>query len=121
MDQGRKRWLIRLAVVIVVGVAGLWWTMNERTETLTIENHSGQTADLLEVTIAGQTCSFRKVAAHATVNAPCKVKEGDPFLVNGRLADGTHIRVSGRIGDSLHFQLLPGGEVKFRPRSKNPF
>ncbi len=118
MDQGRKRWLIRLAVVLVVGLAGLWWTVAERTRNLVVENHSGQKVAFLEVTLAGQTHTFRDVATGAQRTAPCEAKDGDRFRVEGKLADETRIRANGMIGESLHFLVLPGGEVKFR--SKGP-
>jgi hypothetical protein len=121
MDQGRKRWFIRLAVVFVVGVAGLLWAWGEHSRNLAVENHSEQKVVHLDITIAGQTHTFRNVPTGAVVNAECKVKDGDRFLVAGQLADGTRIRSSGVIGESLHFLLLPGGEVKFRPKSKKPF
>ncbi|HWG43615.1 MAG TPA: hypothetical protein VN688_12580 [Gemmataceae bacterium] len=121
MDKGRKRWLIRVAIVLVIGAAGLLWALGEHSRTLVIENHSEQTVIRLEVTIAGQLSTFRDVRTGAVVNAECKAKDGDRFVVAGQLADGTRIRSSGLIGESLHFLILPGGEVKFRPKSKKPF
>ena len=88
---------------------------------LTIENRSGQAIDLLQATVGDEPNTFRNVAAGVEVSAPCRAKDGDRFALDGRLEDGTRIRAKGTVGDSLHFIVLPGGEVKLRPRGmKSP-
>lgn len=116
MNPGRQRGLLRLAVVLLVGLAALFWAIGQRSRTLTIENRSEQSIPELNVTIAGQTQTFHNVKAGEEVAAPCPPRGDDRFSVDGRLADGTRLRANGRIGDSLHFLLLPGGQLQ--PRRK---
>lgn len=115
MNPGRSRWLLRLAVVLVVGLLALFWAVGQRTRTLTIENRSEQSAELT-ITIGGQTRTFQNVKAGEQVNVPCQARDGDPFTVEGRLAGDTRIHFFGRIGENLDFVLPPGGQLQ--PRRK---
>lgn len=116
MNPGRQRWLLRLAVVILIGLLALFWAVGQRTRSLTIENRSEQSIPELNISLAGQTQTFQDVKAGAEVTVPCSARGADRFTVEGRLADGTRLRANGRIGDSLHFFLLPGGQLQ--PRRK---
>ncbi len=116
MVPGRQRWLLRLAVVLLVGLVALFWAVGQRSRILTIENRSQQSIPELNITIAGQTKKFQNVKAGAEVSAPCPSGAEDRFTVDGRLADGTLLRSNGRIGDSLHFLLLPNGDLQPRPK-----
>ncbi len=67
----RYRWVIRLGILLVAGVALLLWAATHRTKNgLTIENRSGQTITSLEVTAAGTTTHFTQVPSGTTVFAP---------------------------------------------------
>lgn len=116
MNPGRQRWLLRLAVVLLVGLVALFWAVGQRSRILTIENRSEQSIPELNITIANQIKKFQNVKAGEEVSAPCPPRGEDRFSVDGRLADGTRLRANGRIGDSLHFLLLPGGQLQ--PRRK---
>src|SRR5436309_2110260 len=62
MMHGRNRWLLRLAILLVAGLAFLVWFRRERSQDLlVIENRSKQPIALLRVTIAGQTSTFQDV------------------------------------------------------------
>ncbi len=91
MIPGRQRWLLRLAVVLLVGLVALFWAVGQRSRTLTIENRSQQSIPELNITIAGQTKKFRNVKAGDEVSASCPSGGGDRFRVDGRLADGTRL------------------------------
>jgi hypothetical protein len=121
MKVGRNRWLLRLAIVLVAGLAVLLWLIGQRTRSLVIENRSGQAIDLLRVTIGDQTSTFHDVATGKDVTATGNAKGDDHYSVDGQLADGTRIRSSGLIGENNHFLLLPDGSmVKRRPSGNMP-
>lgn len=116
MKLGRNRWLLRLAIVLIGGLAVLLWLINQRTRSLVLENRSGQTIDLLRITIGDQTNTFRDVGTGKDVTATGPIKGDDHYSVDGQLADGTRIRSSGVIDENNHFLLLPDGSmVKRRP------
>ncbi len=119
MNPGRRRWLLRLAAVLVLALIGLLWAVRQGASDLVIENRSEQTIAHLKVTLAGQTHTFRDVRTGSEVTAPCRAGNGDHFSLDGQLADGTRIRADGVLRDSTHFLVLPGGGVTFRPKSKN--
>jgi hypothetical protein len=112
--QGPRRWLLRLAVVLVAGVAALVWFARSQPEPhLTIENRSGQPVPELQVTVAGQSTTFRDVATGARVSSPTVARDGDTFAVEGQLADGRRVRMRGTISKATHLLLLPGGDLQF--------
>ena len=117
MNPTRSRWLLRLAVVLIVGLLALFWAIGEHTRTLTIENRSEQSIPEMKLSIAGQVRTFQNVKAGEQVTMPCPARGDDRFTVEGRLADDTRIRANGRIGDSLDFLLLPGGLLQPRPKA----
>lgn len=119
MNPSRKRWLIRLAILLIVGLIALFWSVGQRSRNLTIENRSEQSIAELKITIAGQTKTFQNVKAGAEVSAPCPAQGDALFTVEGKLADGSLVRVNGRIGDSLYFFLLPGGLLQPRGKGKS--
>jgi hypothetical protein len=118
MNPGRKRWLLRLAVVPLAGLAALLWFSGQRSRDLTVENRSRQSIASLQITVAGQTNTFRDVADGARVTAPFQARDGDPFRMDGQLADGTRIRASGMLGERTQFLVLPGGEIA--PKKAGP-
>ena len=117
MNPGRSRWLFRLAIVLIVGLLGLFWAVSHRTYSLTIENHSGQPIAEVSVSIGGQKQTFHDVKAKAKVTAECPARGDDQFIVEGQLADKTRIRANGPVGENLDFILLPGGDLQ--PRRKD--
>lgn len=116
MNPHRSRWLLRLAIVLVLGLLALFWAVGEHTRTLTIENRSEQAIAELKITLGGQTRAFQNVKANDRVTVPCQARGDDRFTVEGQLVNDTRIRANGRIGDSLDFVLLPGGQLV--PRKK---
>jgi hypothetical protein len=120
MKQGRYRWLIRLAILLVAGLGFAFWMLRGRSQNLLlVENRSGQRIALLTLTFAGQTRSFEDMAVGAEVTVPLPVKEEERLVVEGRLANGTLIRGRlGRIsgaGERYRLIILPGGDIAFRP------
>jgi hypothetical protein len=114
MNPRYSRWLMRLAVVLIVALLGLFWAVSQRTYNLTIENLSEQPIAEVRVSIGGQTQTFHDVKPKAKVTAECPARGDDRFTVEGRLADEKLIRASGRVGESRDFILLPGGELQER-------
>src|SRR5205807_2391924 len=64
MAPSRKRFWLRLAIPLVVGLALLVWAITQdwAQSTLVIENRSGQPIPLLQVKAGGETSTFRDVA-----------------------------------------------------------
>ncbi|HEY7309103.1 MAG TPA: hypothetical protein VH643_07000 [Gemmataceae bacterium] len=116
MNPTRKRTLFRVAIVLVVGLAVLVWTVTNRSRGVIIENHSGQTVKVLNVTLAGETKSFQDVPEGKPITETFKAGGDDLLTVEGRLADDTRIRFRGNPGGDLHFLILPGGTMIPRPK-----
>jgi allophanate hydrolase subunit 2 len=123
MDRARSRWLLRLGIPLVVGVGALvWFAVRGNEVVLTVENHSGQVATVLEIKAGGKTATLRDVAAGAQASAAVP---GGPFDVEGQLADGTRIRghfgqLSGPSGGGPRLVILPGGQIVPRQGDKPP-
>jgi hypothetical protein len=115
MNPGRNRWLFRLAILLVAGIAFYLWAVQGRSQEVTIENRSNQRISQLTITIAGQTSTFKGIKAGSQASAPLRFHSEDRFEVEGQLEDGTTIRSRGVIGERTHFIVLPGGELQFRP------
>jgi hypothetical protein len=117
MNPNIKRWMIRLSVLFLVGLAALFWSLSGRGRNLTIENRSEQTIDELKITIAGQIKTFQNVKSGAEVSASCPASGSEfPYTVEGKLSDGKIFRSTGQIQDGLHFLLIPGGQLERRPK-----
>src|SRR5947209_6246860 len=98
MNRGRNRWLLRLGILLVVGLAlGLWALRGQFPSRLRIENRSGQPIARVEVTLAGKVTGFSDVPPGMEVTVPLPPGGDHSFDVQGRLADGTLIRA--RFGD----------------------
>jgi hypothetical protein len=118
MSRNRNRWLFRLAILLVAGVIFFLWVVQGQSQQLTVENQSGQRIARLQITIAGQTHTFRDVKAGEKVSASFRFKSDDHFQIEGELADKTTIRSSGAIGDRVLLVVQRGGELQFRPSGK---
>src|SRR5262249_45646535 len=116
----RKRSLLRLGILLIIGLAMLAWVFMNRSRTLVVENRSGQKINRLKVTISGETSTFRGVLNGGQASGTFKAGGDDNFNLDGRLADDTQIRASGKIGENLHVFILPGGEVQLRPEKNAP-
>ena len=114
MNPLRSRWLLRLAVVLVVGLLALFWAVSQHTRTLKIENRSGQSVPELKIMIGDQTRTFHDVKVGEQVTVPCSAHGDDRFSVDGHLADDSRIRANIPVRDSLDFVLLPGGDLQQR-------
>jgi hypothetical protein len=119
MIRGRYRWPIRIAILLIAGLALLLWAIAERSRNrLAIENRSGQPITSLRVTVAGKTQTFEDVRVGTEVTVPLALKPGDRFSFEGTLADGSRIRMSGVAGEQSRFVALPGGQIIPRPSGK---
>jgi hypothetical protein len=119
MNPVRKRTLIRLGIVLIAGLAVLVWAITHRSRSVTIENHSGQKVDRLDVTLSGETNTFRNIANGGQATGTFKTGGDDLFTVEGRLADDTRIRFRGKAGEDLHFFILPGGVMELKSRKNS--
>lgn len=117
MNPRYSRWLLRLAVVLILGLLGLFWAVSHRTSSLSIENQSQQSIVKVHITIGGQTQSFHDVKPGARLTAEGPARSGDHFSVKGQLADTTLIAANGPVGDRLDFILLPNGHLQPRPKN----
>ena len=116
MNPTRKRTLLRLSVVLAAGLAVLAWTLANRSRGVIIENHSGQTVKVLNVTLGGETKTFHDVPEGKPMTETFKAGGDDLLTVDGRLANDTQIRFSGKPGGDLHFLIPPDGMMVQRPK-----
>jgi hypothetical protein len=114
MKRGRKWWLLRVAVPLVAGLVLFVWAIQQSSQNVVIvENRSGQTITLLQITRDGQTTTFPDVPAGGEVKAVSKTPSA--FKVEGRLANGN--RIAGHfkeIGPRADLIVLPGGQLTLR-------
>jgi hypothetical protein len=115
--QSRYRWVLRLAVVAVAGLAMLLWSLTRQSDnTLAVENRSNQRIAILQVTLAAKPTAFRDIAPGAT--ARVRLVAGDSVAVDGKLADGTLIRWHGTPPEGATLVVLPGGQIEVRTSRK---
>lgn len=108
-----RRWLLRIAIPVVAALGLFVWAMERSRNIVTLENRSGQSISLLQITRGGETSTFKDVPTGAEITA--KTREGGPFSVEGKLADGTLIRSRfGEVEARAELVLLPGGQLMFR-------
>jgi hypothetical protein len=116
MDRARYRRLLKLAVVLVAGLAlGLWAWLRESERSLVIENRSGQPVAALRVTAGGTTRLFEGIPPGGDETVLLK-EQGDVFFsAEGKLADGTLIRGQGQVKERSHLVVGPGGQLMVKP------
>jgi hypothetical protein len=120
MDRRRYRWTLRIAAVLVGGVAFVLWALQPPPPNLlTIANQSTQPIALLNITVAGHRSVFKDVAVGAEVSAPLPAKGEAKFTVEGQLADGTVIRGNGLAVKQLNFVVQPTGGLTLKPAGKS--
>jgi hypothetical protein len=123
MNKNRRRWLLRLSILPLAGIAFLlWWSYHERTRSVTVENRSGKGIAQLQVTAAGQTSTYAQLHDGGAVTAPCG-GDGDHFDVEGRFDDGAVFKGQGQFPESSPGQgtalvIGPGGGVAPRKSSR---
>jgi hypothetical protein len=119
LNQGPYRWLPRLAILLLAGLAWVLWANRQQTpNALTLENRSGQPVAVLRVTIGGQTQTFKDVRMGGSVSAPLGGQGNEHFTVEGQLADGTMIRGQFPATGPTTLVILPGGQITVRPSGK---
>jgi hypothetical protein len=123
MNRGRLRWLLRLSILPVIALGLLVWGLGMWSQkVIAFENRSGKPIAVLEVTIAGETRTFRNVRERAEVTAPLKGKGDVAVVMTGELSDGTLLR--GKFGSLAPFMsggrasflVLPGGAIIPQPK-----
>jgi hypothetical protein len=120
MDRRRYRWTLRIAAVLVGGVAFVLWAIQPPSPNLlTIANQSTQPIAVLNITVAGQRSVFKDVAVGAEVSAPLPANGEAKFTVEGRLANGTLIRGKGLAVKQLSFVVQPSGGLTLKQAGKN--
>jgi hypothetical protein len=116
MNARYSRWLLRLVVVLIVGLVGVFWAVTQRTHSLKIENRSEQPIAEVNVSIGGQTQTFHNVKVGEQLTAEGPARGDELFTIDGQLADTTRIHASGRITEDLDFVLLPDRQLQQRPK-----
>jgi hypothetical protein len=118
-NRGRSRWLIRIAILVVAGIAFAVWAVQRESPGLTVENRSGQAIAVLHVKVGGETSTFQDVPAGRELKVPLANGGDTPFEVDGQLADGTRLR--GRFGAGAApgkpratLVILPGGQINVK-------
>jgi hypothetical protein len=115
---GRRRWLLRLAALLVAGLAVLLWATQQRpAKVLNVENKSGGPITSLRVTVAGKTTAIREVPPGATVPAPFGDSGDAQFVVDGDLPGGK-LHVLGKAEEGLTVVVQPGGQIKYQPAAR---
>jgi hypothetical protein len=118
--MNRKRWLVRIALVAVLGVAMLAWSLSQRTEPrLTIENRSKLPIKQLRVTVDNHTQTFTKVVDGGELTVPLGTRSDTECLVEGELGDGSIIRQKFFHPVSGTLVIGQRGETQFHALGKN--
>jgi hypothetical protein len=124
LNPGRRRWLIRLAILLVAALGGLLWAIRGQSQNvLVIENQSGQSIIELTVKVGEQEKTYRDVPNKDEVVTPFHLTGSEPFSVTGKLRDNTLIRgqfgARAATGDRPTLLVQPGGQILLKPASKN--
>lgn len=118
--SGRRRWLIRIALVVVIAMLGLVWAEREKERhRLVVENHSGGVLTRVEIKAGdNDSSSFTNVKDGESVVAPFSVDDGEKYAI--RIAGKTGINHNfGVLGDTRHFIVLPGGQIVAQGKGRN--
>jgi hypothetical protein len=120
MNPGRSRWLFRIAILVVLGLAFLlWYSRQQGQNALIVENRSGQAVARLDVTVGGATNTLRDLANGADAPAGLRASGDERFAVKGELKDGTRISGRGTLGERATITILPGGQIQIRQAGKS--
>jgi hypothetical protein len=117
------RWVIRLGLVIVAGLAfWLWMQVRGRSQDVIVHNEYGKPIPVMKVTIGDETREFRDVAEGAEVVVPFRSKT-DRLRVEVAFADKkvstyTGVATGGSDGEPANLVILPTGDVEPRKSRK---
>ena len=110
MNRSRFRWLLRLSVLPILAMIFLLWSMYAGGErSAVIENHSGQAIAELQLTLAGETRTFKQIASQGRVTFPLKGKDNDTLIMKGTFANGELLRA--QVGFKALSKNVAGGRV----------
>jgi hypothetical protein len=117
MIRGQRWWLLRVAIPLLAALGVLVWAVGRSGYVVTLENQSGQSIPLLQITRGGETSTFKDIPAGAEVTA--STNAGGPFTVEGQLANKTLIRSHfGDLGARAALVLRPDGQLSPRKRKE---
>jgi hypothetical protein len=120
MNPKRSRWLFRIAILLVLGLAVLlWYSRQQEQNGLIVENRSGQPVAVLKVTVGGDTNTLRDLANGADAPAALRTSSDERFSVSGELKDGTVISGRGTLPERATLTILPGGQIQVRQSGKS--
>lgn len=112
MDRNRKRWILRLAAVLVAGIGAwiyvLWQKEQNR---VMIENRSLQPIEKLEMSVEGQDVTLDNVPPTEVVPIPGSGDGTQRLSVKVWLRDGSRGSWIGIPHEGVHLYVLPGGQV----------
>lgn len=110
MDRGRKRWLLRLTVVLIGGGVMLLYALRQQSlDQLTIVNQSGQPIVDLKITADGETTTFRKIPNGQTRPVPSVTKADQSVTMRWQLQDGSLHSYTGLAGEQLKINITVDG------------
>jgi hypothetical protein len=92
MKPGRRRWLLRVVLLLAAGLGLLFWAILEQfSGSLVIENDSGQRIATLQVIVGGETHSYVDIATGSSVSVPFGEDWDASLRVSVTLANGTRL------------------------------
>ena len=115
MKRGRRWWLIRLGIPLLVGLALFFWALHAGSQySVILENQSGQPMPQVDVMRGGETHHiYKEIPRGGKVMAT--FKEAGPFRVEGRLGNGNVIGARfGDLGPRVDLVILPDGQITLR-------
>jgi hypothetical protein len=112
----RRRWILRLAALLVAGLAALLWaTQQVPGKVVYVQNKSGGPITSLRVTVAGKTTAVREVPPGATVPAPYGDDAEAKLVIDGDLPGGK-LHFLGTAKEGYTAVVEPGGQInKYQP------
>lgn len=120
MFRGRRRWLIRIALVVVIAMLGLVWAEREKERhRLVVENHSGEVLTRVDIKAGSDSSSFTDVANDASVVAPFSVDDKDKYAIHVEARKAGISNSMGVLGATRHFIVLPGGQIVAQGKGRN--
>jgi hypothetical protein len=117
--SNRRRWILRLAALLVAGIAALLWATQQRAARgIVIDNESGATISSLEVTVAGKTTTLGDLPSGRKATAPFGTSGDESFVFDGKLRGGKLHGGGPKAVEGLTLVIQPDGNVVFRQPGK---
>jgi len=117
MFRGRYRWLMRLALVLLIGALGWMWAEREKAKhRLVVANRCGQTIGKLDIKVGDKSASYQDLSNGSDATVPFSVEPGERYDIRAEFSHGGIDHAQGVLGEEHTFIVQPGGQIVLQGR-----